>query len=367
MPSNQVTLTFAGDSGDLEKAFDKVGEAADEMADEVGQASKSIGRTSEAFDKVGEGSDVMERRARGLSDTIGGTQDTLEGWSSLMKGDVSGGLMQMGMGVADLAGGMGDLIAPLASQVSAWVSGHAAMAASTVSSAAASVGSWIAMGVQSLISAAQVAAAWLLSVWPIALVIAAVVGLAVLIWKNWDTIKEVISAGWHWVAKVSSDVWNGIKDFVGGAISAVKDTIQRQIDLVMGIMRAVKSGVTTALSGLADVITQPFRDAFGGIRSAWNSTIGGKGFSVPSWIPGIGGKSFTIPKLATGGIVTRPTIAMIGEAGPEAVIPLSSASGPAGRVVVEFRSSGNPMDDMIIEVVRRTVRSVGGTQVAFAA
>jgi hypothetical protein len=36
-----------------------------------------------------------------------------------------------------------------------------------------------------------------------------------------------------------------------------------------------------------------------------------------------------IPKLAKGGIVTRPTIAMIGEAGPEAVIPLSRAGRPA--------------------------------------
>ena len=30
-----------------------------------------------------------------------------------------------------------------------------------------------------------------------------------------------------------------------------------------------------------------------------------------------------VPKMATGGIVRRPTIAMIGEAGPEAVVPLN--------------------------------------------
>jgi len=38
---------------------------------------------------------------------------------------------------------------------------------------------------------------------------------------------------------------------------------------------------------------------------------------------GMGAKSVSIPKLATGGIVTSPTTALIGEAGPEAVIPLS--------------------------------------------
>src|SRR5690606_26309298 len=34
-----------------------------------------------------------------------------------------------------------------------------------------------------------------------------------------------------------------------------------------------------------------------------------------------------IPALAAGGIVTRPTLALIGEAGPEAVVPLSSGFG----------------------------------------
>ena len=37
-----------------------------------------------------------------------------------------------------------------------------------------------------------------------------------------------------------------------------------------------------------------------------------------------------IPKLADGGIVTRPTLAMIGEAGPEAVIPLTGKNAGMG-------------------------------------
>lgn len=41
----------------------------------------------------------------------------------------------------------------------------------------------------------------------------------------------------------------------------------------------------------------------------------------------------SIPKLASGGIVTRPTLAMIGEAGPEAVIPLSGRMANAGQGV----------------------------------
>lgn len=50
-------------------------------------------------------------------------------------------------------------------------------------------------------------------------------------------------------------------------------------------------------------------------------------FDIPDWVPGIGGKHFgfdipQIPYLAKGGIVDKPTTAMIGEAGAEAIVPL---------------------------------------------
>ena len=41
-----------------------------------------------------------------------------------------------------------------------------------------------------------------------------------------------------------------------------------------------------------------------------------------------------IPHLASGGIITSPTLALIGESGPEAVVPLGSGRGP----VTEFHS-----------------------------
>jgi hypothetical protein len=40
-----------------------------------------------------------------------------------------------------------------------------------------------------------------------------------------------------------------------------------------------------------------------------------------------------IPKMATGGIVTSPTLALIGEAGPEAVIPLGKGGGMGGVTI----------------------------------
>lgn len=48
---------------------------------------------------------------------------------------------------------------------------------------------------------------------------------------------------------------------------------------------------------IAHFITAPYRAAFNFIADAWNNTVGGLHFTVPDWIPGIGGNSVTMPKL----------------------------------------------------------------------
>ena len=52
------------------------------------------------------------------------------------------------------------------------------------------------------------------------------------------------------------------------------------------------------------------------------------------------GGGITIPKMAEGGIVTGPTLAMIGEAGPEAVIPLKGKNAGMGANVTINISGG---------------------------
>lgn len=52
-------------------------------------------------------------------------------------------------------------------------------------------------------------------------------------------------------------------------------------------------------------------------------------FDVPDWVPGLGGKTFgfnikEIPLLARGTVVSKPTPAVIGEAGAEMVMPLEN-------------------------------------------
>ncbi|WP_405398432.1 phage tail tape measure protein [Streptomyces microflavus] len=90
------------------------------------------------------------------------------------------------------------------------VGGWLKAAGQAVISAAIVVAGWVAMGAQALLQAARMAAAWLIAMGPVALVIAAVVALAALIWANWDNIVKWTTAAWDWV-------WNkikGIADFL---------------------------------------------------------------------------------------------------------------------------------------------------------
>ncbi|WP_248785704.1 phage tail tape measure protein, partial [Escherichia coli] len=63
-----------------------------------------------------------------------------------------------------------------------------------------------------------------------------------------------------------------------------------------------------------------------------------------------------IPALAEGGIVTRPTLALIGEAGPEAVVPLNRANTMGGGVTINV-NGGDP--NAVVDALRRYYRSNG--------
>ncbi|MGI5196586.1 phage tail tape measure protein [Streptomyces sp. CA-288835] len=85
------------------------------------------------------------------------------------------------------------------------VAGWVRQAAVAVASGARVVATWVLMGVQSMIQAGRMAAAWLIAMGPIGWVIAGIVGLVALVVANWDTVKKYTLAAWNWV--VQKLVW----------------------------------------------------------------------------------------------------------------------------------------------------------------
>lgn len=212
--------------------------------------------------------------------------------------------------------------------------------------------------------AAVTAFNWIKDNWPLLLaILTGPFGAAVaIIVKNWDSIVDffrglpeklgrvlapVVDAitypfkvAWNsveYVAKLITNVWNWVVDSIRWLFGQVWNIITWPFNQAWGVVEYVAKrfvgvwqwfvdSLRWLFGGVYDIITWPFRRAMDAIKWLWNTTIGGFGFTVPSWIPLVGGKGFRIPEMASGGIVTRPTIALIGEAGPEAVIPLSSGT-----------------------------------------
>jgi tape measure domain-containing protein len=135
---------------------------------------------------------------------------------------------------------------------------------------------WAFLGVQSLLGAAKVAAAWLISMGPIVLVIAAVVALVIVIVKNWDTIKKVISAGWEWVKTNTIAVWNAINSWLLGVWDRIKSTFSTALNIikttVVGYFNVYKSiimGVFTAVKVAGDVLWAGISKVFSAMKTGW--------------------------------------------------------------------------------------------------
>lgn len=135
-------------------------------------------------------------------------------------------------------------------------------------------------------------------------------------WKNvFETVKNVVKAFRDYMGPIINSlevVFLGLTSFISGVFS--------------GNWRRAWFGVRqifeSIVSGLSHIFKAPLNFMIDGI----NKFLSGIGkIKIPDWVPGVGGKGFSIPKiprLAKGGIVSASTIANIGEAGTEAVIPL---------------------------------------------
>jgi hypothetical protein len=67
------------------------------------------------------------------------------------------------------------------------------------------------------------------------------------------------------------------------------------------------------------------------------------------------GTSTNVPGMASGGIVTSPTLAMIGERGPEAVIPLGQISG-TGNQQINLYIDGEQVTSVIEKRMNNSIR-----------
>ena len=206
---------------------------------------------------------------------------------------------------------------------------------------------------EAAIVAIGVALAMLLG-WP-ALVVAAVIAIALAIYKYWDEIKAFLVGLWEsikeifgvvadWfkekvidpvvrlfntmfgpIFEIFSNVWEDVKEVWGKAKDWFSDTV---LDPIKDAFTSVWEGISDTIKGIINGIIGFINGMIQGIVNGVNAVIGvlnKLNFKIPDWVPGLGGETFgfniatmtapQIPMLATGAVIpaNAPFAAILGD------------------------------------------------------
>lgn len=226
------------------------------------------------------------------------------------------------MGFATTAG---EAMIDAATTSGSWIASMIATAASFVATAAVAVASGIAT------AAAWVAAniAMIAATGGIILAVGAVIAIAILVIQHWQGVKDFFEMLGNFLTGLGESMWDGMKE---GARDAV--------NFIVGILNGLIEGANAVISGL-DIVP---------------------GVSIPK-IPHISG--FAAGGISSGGL------AIVGESGAELVnLPggsrvysnseSRSMLGGGSNVNITIDSSGSQLDDLLVQVLRKSIRVKGG-------
>jgi phage-related protein len=224
-------------------------------------------------------------------------------------------------------------------------------------------------------------------------------GFAIDIWTaikdffvgNWEATKEAASSTWTAIKDFLSSTWEAIKTTATGVWSAIMEflsiNVEETREKVLGAWTRTKDGLLELWDGIIKGAKEKWDGVKTVIKGAINGIIGFINKFIRGWnkielkVPSIniplfgtvGGWTVSLPEikeipmLAKGGLVTAPTLAMIGERGPEAVVPLentgfvdaiASAVGTAVLSAIQFNADNKQQGDIVIQIDGTTLARV---------
>lgn len=269
----------------------------------------------------------------------------------------------------------------------------------------------VAMGISSIMTLASTLAPILAgasaTILPIIGIIAGLIAIGVILYKNWDTIKlyagivadwvsekwtmlkDSVSAIFESIKATISTVWEGIKTTVTTVVTTISTTVSNIFNgiksTVTSIFNSIKSTATTVWNGIKFAITHPIETAVAFVKTAVDKI---KGFfsGLKIELPHIKLPHFnltgsfslvppSVPKLSidwykNGGIFTRPTIfpngVGVGDvSGGEAVLPLKKLweemdarfSGGTNITINVQATQGMDVNELAKEIERRLINT----------
>lgn len=152
--------------------------------------------------------------------------------------------------------------------------------------------------------------------------------------ERWNDVTSALSSVSNWFGEMFTSAYNAVKNAfssIGGFFSGVWETVK---SIFVNAGQMVGEAVGGAFKSAVNAVLGTIENVVNGFIGMINGVLG-----VVRNLPGLGWvgsvSTVSLPRLARGGIVDSPTIAMIGEAGKEAVVPLENTGfiQTLGRVV----------------------------------
>ncbi|NRG53873.1 hypothetical protein HPA82_08345 [Streptococcus suis] len=180
---------------------------------------------------------------------------------------------------------------------------------------------------------------------------------------RWKDVENIFSNVGRWFGQKFSEAWNGITNAFSNVVGFFRGIYDNIVSWFSNIGGAVATAVSGAFRYAMNGVFATIENAVNGFIGMINGVIG-----LINNIPGVSLGSIgyvNLPRLARGGIVDSPTVAMIGEAGKEVVMPLENTGflQTMGRVVGGAvvnalggglpQSSGLPSGDIVINIGSR--------------
>ncbi|WP_035796538.1 phage tail tape measure protein [Butyrivibrio sp. MB2005] len=248
---------------------------------------------------------------------------------------------------------------------------------------------------------------------PVIAIIGAVVAAGVLLYKNWDTIKEKagelkenVSRKWSEIKENTSKTWNNMTDNISRSADDMKSTVSQKLDRIKQAFSSNGNGIKTTISNLwtnikerysigLDNINTLAENKLSGIKDSFRSRMSQAADAVRSAIDRIRGYfnfSWSLPKLKlphfsisgsfsldppsvpsisvdwykNGGILNGPTIFGMqngrllggGEAGKEAVAPIETLKSYIADAVADGMRGQDGQIVSLLQVIANKDTSV---------
>ena len=165
-------------------------------------------------------------------------------------------------------------------------------------------------------------------------------------------VMGVFSGVGGWFGGVFQDAWNKVTGIFSGLWSWFRDNVwNRIVSVFSSIGTTVSDGISGAFRGVVNATLRGVYTIVNGFFGTINNAL-----NTINKIPGVNIKTiprFDPPQLARGGVLTQPTIAMLGEAGDEAVVPLENNTEWIDKLAAKINTAtgGNGNDQRPVQLI----------------